>query len=97
MMESLIMLEQNKPINYISDKLGYNSESAFINCFKQWMGTTPYAYKGSINCHLIKLFESLTSAKQLLSSGMLPKDVAQNLGVSIPTLYRWLPASNNLT
>ena len=33
------------------------------------------------------------SAKQLLGSGMLPKDVAHNLGVSIPTLYRWLPAS----
>ena len=39
----------------------------------------------------------IDSAKQLLSSGMLPKDVAQNLGVSVPTLYRWLPASNNLT
>ncbi|MDR1063236.1 MAG: recombinase family protein, partial [Azoarcus sp.] len=22
-----------------------------------------------------------------------PKDVAKNLGVSIPTLYRWVPAS----
>jgi len=33
------------------------------------------------------------SAKKLLKSGMLPKDVAQNLGVSIPTLYRWIPAS----
>jgi DNA invertase Pin-like site-specific DNA recombinase len=34
----------------------------------------------------------LTSAKQLLSAGALPKDVANNLGVSIPTLYRWVPA-----
>lgn len=33
------------------------------------------------------------SARQLLSNGMPPKDVAQNLGVSVPTLYRWLPAS----
>ena len=32
------------------------------------------------------------SAKKLLQQGILPKDVAQDLGVSIPTLYRWLPA-----
>ncbi|MBH9386835.1 recombinase family protein, partial [Enterobacter hormaechei] len=24
-----------------------------------------------------------------------PKDVAKNLGVSIPTLYRWVPASTH--
>ena len=35
----------------------------------------------------------IESAKKLLASGVLPKDVAQNLGVSIPTLYRWIPAS----
>jgi len=33
------------------------------------------------------------AARQLLASGILPKDVAQSLGVSIPTLYRWVPAS----
>jgi Site-specific recombinases, DNA invertase Pin homologs len=35
----------------------------------------------------------LESAKKLLKDGVPPKDVAQNLGVSVPTLYRWLPAS----
>jgi len=35
----------------------------------------------------------IESAKKLLASGVPPKDVAHNLGVSIPTLYRWLPAS----
>ena len=30
----------------------------------------------------------IASAKQLLSGGMAPRDAAQNLGVSIPTLYR---------
>lgn len=35
----------------------------------------------------------VASAKHLLASGMPPKDVARNLGVSVPTLYRWLPAS----
>ena len=36
----------------------------------------------------------IESAKKLLASGIQPRDVAKNLGVSIPTLYRWLPASN---
>ena len=35
----------------------------------------------------------LQAAKKLIENGMLPKDVANDLGVSIPTLYRWLPAS----
>ena len=35
----------------------------------------------------------IESAKKLLASGGPPKDVAKNLGVSIPTLYRWVPAS----
>ncbi|MBV8275588.1 MAG: helix-turn-helix domain-containing protein [Verrucomicrobia bacterium] len=25
---------------------------------------------------------------------MPPRDVARNLGVSVPTLYRWLPSPN---
>ncbi len=35
----------------------------------------------------------IKSAKKLLASGVPPRDVAANLGVSIPTLYRWIPAS----
>ena len=34
----------------------------------------------------------IESAKKLLASGTSAKEVAQNLGVSVPTLYRWLPA-----
>ena len=36
----------------------------------------------------------IASAKKLLASGVAPRDVAQDLGVSVPTLYRWLPASS---
>ena len=35
----------------------------------------------------------IESDKKLLSSGVPPKEVAKNLGVSVSTLYRWLPAS----
>jgi len=35
----------------------------------------------------------IASAKKLLANGVPPRDVAKNLGISIPTLYRWLPAS----
>lgn len=37
----------------------------------------------------------IVSAKKLLASGVPPRDVAKNLGVSVPTLYRWIPASTN--
>ena len=37
----------------------------------------------------------IASARKLLASGMPPKDVAQNLGVSVATLYRWLPVSGS--
>ncbi len=36
----------------------------------------------------------IESAKKLLASGVPPRDVAKNLGVSVPTLYRWVPASS---
>ena len=35
----------------------------------------------------------IESARQLLASGVPPRDVARSLGVSVPTLYRWVPAS----
>lgn len=37
----------------------------------------------------------IESAKKLLANGVPPRDVAKNLGVSVPTLYRWIPASAN--
>lgn len=50
--------------------------------------------KGRIGGRKRRMTESkVESARQLLASGVPPKDVAQNLGVSVPTLYRWLPAS----
>jgi DNA invertase Pin-like site-specific DNA recombinase len=33
------------------------------------------------------------SARKLLKGGMSPRDVDRNLGVSIPTLYRWVAAT----
>ena len=38
----------------------------------------------------------LEAAKKLLAEGIPPKDVAHDLGVSIPTLYRWCPATSVL-
>ena len=37
----------------------------------------------------------IKAGKKLLSSGASPRDVASNLGVSVPTLYRWIPASSH--
>lgn len=36
----------------------------------------------------------VVSGTKLLASGVPPRDVAKNLGVSVATLYRWIPASS---
>lgn len=36
----------------------------------------------------------IESARRLLASGAAPRRVAADLGVSLPTLYRWVPAGN---
>ena len=38
----------------------------------------------------------IAAAKKLLLTGILPKDVAHDLGISIPTLYRWIPSAGNM-
>ncbi|MCX7056122.1 MAG: recombinase family protein [Proteobacteria bacterium] len=35
----------------------------------------------------------ISAARRLLAGGTTAREVADNLGVSVPTLYRWLPAS----
>lgn len=35
----------------------------------------------------------IKSAKKLLTTGMPPREVARDLGISVPTLYRWIPAA----
>lgn len=35
----------------------------------------------------------IQSAKKLLRSGKLPREVADDLGISVATLYRWVPAA----
>ena len=38
----------------------------------------------------------IESAKKLLANGVPPRDVATNLGVSVPTLSRWIPPSGRV-
>jgi DNA invertase Pin-like site-specific DNA recombinase len=37
----------------------------------------------------------LEAARRLVASGVQPRAVARDLGISIATLYRWLPASEH--
>nr|WP_125613802.1 helix-turn-helix domain-containing protein [Specibacter cremeus] len=35
----------------------------------------------------------IRSVRKLLAQGTPPREVASSLGVSVPTLYRWVPAT----
>ncbi len=35
----------------------------------------------------------IRSAQRLLKSGVLPREVSEDLGISLATLYRWIPAA----
>jgi len=67
-----------------------------LNAERTKAGLAAAKAKGRVGGRKRKMTQSkIESAKQLLASGSLPKDVALNLGISVPTLYRWIPASNN--
>ena len=58
-------------------------------------GLTAAKNQGRVGGRKRRMTDSrIESAKKLLASGVPPKDVARNLGVSVPTLYRWVPASS---
>jgi DNA invertase Pin-like site-specific DNA recombinase len=38
----------------------------------------------------------IRSARKLLNQGTPPREVASSLGVSVPTLYRWVPAAGTV-
>jgi len=40
--------------------------------------------------------EKVSAAERLLRDGTPPKDVAAIIGVSLPTLYRWVPAGKRV-
>lgn len=51
--------------------------------------------RGRVGGRKRKMTESKKiAAMKLLAQGVPPKDIAFDLGISIPTLYRWLPASD---
>jgi DNA invertase Pin-like site-specific DNA recombinase len=59
-------------------------------------GLTAAKARGKLGGRKRKMTDGkVKAAKKLLAAGTLPRDVAANLGVSVPTLYRWIPASNN--
>ncbi len=49
--------------------------------------------QGRVGGRKLKMTPSkLKAAQKLLEAGAAPKDIAADLGISVPTLYRWIPA-----
>lgn len=64
-------------------------------CERTRAGLNAAKQRGKVGGRKRVMTESkVESAKKLLSNGTSPQEVARNLGVSIPTLYRWVPASS---
>ena len=60
-------------------------------------GLTAAKQRGRIGGRKRRMTDSkIESAKKLLADGIPPKEVAGNLGISIPTLYRWILATKNV-
>lgn len=63
---------------------------------RTWAGLISAREQGKIGGRKWVMTESkVVSAKPLLSNRVAPKEVAKNLGVSVPTLYRWVPVKQN--
>ncbi|MDX6463409.1 MAG: hypothetical protein QOE55_7106 [Acidobacteriaceae bacterium] len=73
------------------DLTSANSSHALSSRTGQVPGLRPFGMPTSIPLQMTD--SKIKSAKKLLASGVPPRDVAGNLGVSVPTLYRWIPAS----
>ncbi len=59
------------------------------------LGLNAAKIRGSILGRKRKMTDSkIESAKKLMLSGISAKEVAKNLNISVPTLYRWVPAGN---
>ena len=56
-------------------------------------GVNPVGKLTSIIAGMMCGADSIDDTNLLRAGGTPPRDVADNLGVSVPTLYRWLPAS----
>ena len=58
--------------------------------------STLHGYKGASGGKRRMTDGKVQAARKLLASGTPPREVAHSLGVSVPTLYRWVPATSRM-
>ena len=95
-MPSLIRIEPN--VRTTKDKIDIRDRGAHLNrkllVERTRAGLRAARERGRIGGRMGTMTPSkVEAAKKLLDEGMPAKEVAQNLGVSVPTLYRWCSAS----
>jgi DNA invertase Pin-like site-specific DNA recombinase len=65
-----------------------------LNIERTRAGLLAARQQGRVSGHKRLMTDSkVEAAKMLLPQGVTAKEVAKNLGVSVPTPYRWVPAS----
>jgi DNA invertase Pin-like site-specific DNA recombinase len=83
------------PINYPLYTVATSERELIIE--RTQAGLEAARQRGRIGGRKRRLTTSkIESAEQLLANGIPPKEVANNLGVSIPTLYRWVPSAKGI-
>ncbi len=71
-----------------------NSKNIHFKSLTDSIDTSTTRKQGKVGGRKRKMTDSkLKNAKKLLNAGAMPKDVAKDLGISIATLYRWIPAT----
>ena len=80
---------------HVMASLAQMERELLVECTRA--GLTAAKKLGRVGGRKRRMTESkIQSGKTLLISGVSPKEVARNLGLSIPTLYRWLPCIRTL-
>ena len=64
---------------------------------RTWAGLPAARHQGRVRGRKRRMTDGkIQAARKLLTGGTSAQEVAHSLGVSVPMLYRWVPASSRM-